>query len=210
MNIIVVGAAGGIGRHVVEQALAAGHRVTAFLRDPGKLTLRHERLAIVRGDVLDYEAVRGAIVGHDAVVCAMGVRSRAPTTLYSEGARTMLAAMEAEGIHRYIGISASAFHPAKNDSALMRLVLKPLICHFLKDHYADLARMENIVRASDRDWTIVAPPRLTDSPLSRRYREAIDLDLRNGLSISRADVADYIVKHLAKATPRPALTFIAY
>jgi putative NADH-flavin reductase len=210
MNVVVVGAAGGIGRDVVGQSLEAGHRVTAFLRDPGKLTLRHERLAIVRGDVLDGKAISSAIVGHEAVVSAIGVRSRAPTTLYSEGARLMLAAMAAEGIRRYIGISASPLHPGKNDTFLMRALVKPLMCRILKDHYADLARMETIVRTSGLDWTIVAPPKLTNGPLTGRYRESIAVDVCNGLSISRADVADYIVKHLAKATPEPAVTFIAY
>jgi putative NADH-flavin reductase len=210
MNIVVVGAAGGIGRHVAEQALEAGHRVTAFVRDPGKLTLRHERLAIVRGDVLDSDAVRCAIAGHDAVVCAIGTRSRGATTLYSDGARIMLAAMAAEGIRRYIGISASGFHRAPNDTFFMRFMLKPLVSALLKGHFADLARMESIVRASDRDWTIVAPPQLTDGPRTGRYRESLDVDQRNARSISRADVADYIVRHLAKAEPRPALAFTAY
>jgi putative NADH-flavin reductase len=209
VKIVVLGAAGGIGRHVVTQALEAGHSVTAFLRDPGKLNLRHERLDVVRGDVLDGATVRSAIVGHDAVVSAMGVRDRAPTTLYSEGARNALTAMTAEGIRRYIAISASGFHRDANDPFLLRYVLKPIVSQVLKVHYADLVRMESIIAESDRDWTIVVPPRLTDGPRTGRYREALDVNVRNGQSISRADVADYIVKHLAKATPRPALAFVA-
>jgi len=209
VKIVVLGAAGGIGRHVVAQALEAGHSVTAFLRDPGKLSLRHERLAIVRGDVLDGETVRTAIVGHDAVVSALGVRDRAPTTLYSEGARNALTAMTAEGIRRYIAISASGFHRDENDPFLIRYVLKPIVSLLLNESYADLVRMESIIAESDRDWTIVVPPRLTDGPRTERYREELDVNVRNGQSISRADVADYIVKHLAKATPRPALAFVA-
>jgi putative NADH-flavin reductase len=209
VKIVVVGAAGGIGRHVVTQALEAGHSVTAFLRDPGKLNLRHERLDVVRGDVLDGATVRSAIVGHDAVVSAMGVRDRAPTTLYSEGARNALTAMTAEGIRRYIAISASGFHRDANDPFLLRYVLKPIVSQVLKVHYADLVRMESVITESDRDWTIVVPPRLTDGPRTGRYREELDVNVRNGQSISRADVADYIVKHLAKATPRPALAFVA-
>jgi putative NADH-flavin reductase len=210
VKVVVLGAAGGIGRHVVTQALEAGHNVTAFLRDPGKLNLRHERLAIVRGDVLNGEAVRSAIVGHDAVVSAMGVRNRAPTTLYSEGARNALTAMTAEGVRRYIAISASGFHIDANDPFFLRYVGKPIISLLLKDHYADLVRMESIITQSDRDWTIVVPPRLTDGPRTGRYREALDANVRSGLSISRADVADYIVKDLAKSTPQQALAFIAY
>lgn len=209
MKVVVVGAAGGIGRHVVTQALDAGHSVTAFLRDPGKLTLRHERLAIARGDVLDGEALRNAIVGHEAVVSAMGVHDRAPTTLYSDGARNTLTAMSAEGVRRYIAISASGFHRDENDPFLLRYLLKPIVSQVLKEHYADLIRMESVIRASDRDWTIVVPPRLTDGPRTERYREELDVNVRNSQSISRADVADYIVKHLAKATPRPALAFVA-
>jgi putative NADH-flavin reductase len=209
MKVVVVGAAGGIGRHVVTQALEAGHGVTAFLRDAGKLNLRHERLDVVRGDVLDGATVRSAIVGHDAVVSAMGVPDRAPTTLYSEGARNVLTAITAEGIRRYIAISASGFHRDENDPFLVRYLLKPIVSQVLKESYADLVRMESVIAESDRDWTIVVPPRLTDGPRTERYREAIDVNVRNGQSISRADVAHYIVKHLAKATPRPALAFLA-
>jgi putative NADH-flavin reductase len=210
VKIAVLGAAGGIGRHVVTQALEAGHSVTALLRDPGKLSLRDERLAIVRGDVLDGESVRSAIAGHDAVVSAMGVRDRAPTTLYSGGARNTLTAMTAEGIRRYVAISASGFHIDANDPFLLRYVGKPIVSLLLKNHYADLVRMETVIAQSDRDWTIVVPPRLTDGPRTGRYREAIDANVRNGQSISRADVADYIVKDLARAAPQRALAFIAY
>jgi putative NADH-flavin reductase len=209
VKVVVLGAAGGIGRHVVTQALAAGHSVTAFLRDPAKLTERHERLAAVRGDVLDGAAVRSAIAGHDAVVSAMGVRDRAPTTLYSQGARNALTAMTAEGIRRYIAISASGFHRDENDPFFLRYVGKPIISQLLKEHYADLVRMETVIAESDRDWTIVVPPRLTDGPRTGRYREALDVNVRNGQSISRPNVADYIVKLLAQPTPRPALAFIA-
>ncbi|MDB5092678.1 MAG: putative NADH-flavin reductase [Candidatus Eremiobacteraeota bacterium] len=210
MKIAVLGAAGGIGRHVVTQVLDAGHSVTALLRDPRKLTLRHERLAIVRGDVLDGESIRTAIAGHDAVVSAMGVRDRAPTTLYSVGARNALTAMTAEGVRRYIAISASGFHIDANDPLFLRYVGKPIVSLILKEHYKDLVRMESVIAESDRDWTIVVPPRLTDGPRTGRYREALDANVRNGQSISRADVADYIVKLLAQPTQRPALAFIAY
>lgn len=210
MKIVVFGAAGGIGRHVVAQALESGHSVTAFLRDPGKLDLKHERLTSVRGDVLDPERVRAAIAGHDAVVSAIGVRSNGPTMLYSEGARTMLAAMFAEGVRRYIGISASPLHRAGSDGLFMTYLVKPMLMQLLKEHYADLARMESIVRGSGLDWTIVAPPKLTDGPRTGRYRQALDVDVRNGISISRADVADYIVKQLAKPISPSAVAFVAY
>lgn len=77
MNLLVFGATGGTGRALVRQALDQGHAVTAFARDPNKITIRHENLSIVQGDILDYNSVEAAVKGHDAVVSALGVRTPA-------------------------------------------------------------------------------------------------------------------------------------
>jgi NAD(P)-dependent dehydrogenase (short-subunit alcohol dehydrogenase family) len=83
MNLIVFGATGGTGRQVVAQALTAGHAVTAVARRPDALAIRHDRLAVLHGDVLEPATLAQPLAGQDAVVSALGVRSRAPTTVFS-------------------------------------------------------------------------------------------------------------------------------
>ena len=210
MKVVVFGAAGGIGRQVVAQALESGYHVTAVARDPRKLTLAHERLVVAQGDVLDLPSIARTLDGAEAVVSTIGLDTFKPTTLYSQGTRNIIAAMKGKGLRRFIGVSASGFHIDENDPPLLRYLGKPIISRILKEMYADLARMERIVRDSDCDWTIIVPPKLTDGPRTGNYRVAINVNVRNGWSISRADVAHYAVAHLESSTLRPSLVFLAY
>ena len=100
MKLVVFGSTGGIGSKVVEQALAAGHEVTAVARQPSAITIRHERLKVIAGDVLDERSVRGPIVGQDVVVSALGARDLKPTSIYSEGVANIMQAMQAAQVRR--------------------------------------------------------------------------------------------------------------
>ena len=82
------------------------------------------------------------------------------------------------------------------DGIIIRYLADPIVKRALRDHYADLARMEDVLRASDLDWTIVRPPRLTDKPVTGRYRTAYGQNLRRGVFVSRADVAHYMLSVL--------------
>ena len=97
MKLIVFGATGGTGRQVVETALSAGHTVTAVARRPEALALRHDRLVVLRGDVLEPATFAQPLAGQDTVVSALGVRSRAPTTVFSAGVSNIMQAMKAGG-----------------------------------------------------------------------------------------------------------------
>ncbi|HEX2622309.1 MAG TPA: SDR family oxidoreductase [Phototrophicaceae bacterium] len=207
MKLIVFGATGGIGAHVVEQALAAGHEVTAVARRPSAITLKHERLNVVQGDVLDEASIRRAIVGKDVVVSAVGARDRNPTTVYSAGVANMMQAMQAAHVSRIFCISASGLDPAP---LWQRLIAKPLLWFFLKNMYTDLVRMENEVSSTRLDWTILRPPQLTDGPRTGHYQSAVNKRLARILKISRADVADYIVTHLDDKTTYRGLVELAY
>jgi putative NADH-flavin reductase len=212
MRLVVFGATGGTGRNVVEQALEAGHEVSAVARKPHALTIFHERLEVVRGDVMDLDSIRQAVVGKDAVISVLGVPySHELITVYSAGVRNILRAMESAGVGRFVGVSAGGFvDDPKNDTLVIRYIVKPILKGILRHSYADMALMEEEVKRSGRKWTIVRPARLTDGSHTGRYRTAIDGSVPGGWSISRADVADFIVTHLDDPTVFGAAVGIAY
>jgi putative NADH-flavin reductase len=209
-NILVIGANGGIGRQSVEIALERGHHVTALLRDPAKLMISHPNLEIVKGDVLRTETFERHLEGKDVVISAIGGKMNQPTTLYSEGNRHLLTAMKKAGVTRAFFISSSAIEISPLLPFFIRLVAKYVVQRLLKYGYADQRIMETIIRESGIDWTIIRPPRLTNKPLSGRYRIAINRFLKNCLSISRADVAHFMVTNLANKETYKATIEIAY
>ena len=195
-KILVIGANGGIGRQAVEIALQAGHLVTAMVRNPASLTFVHPNLVIVKGDILRPETFGHYLEGIDAVISALGVKSTGPTTLYSEGNRNLLQAMEKKEVSRVFFISASALDVSPLLPSYARFAAKYILQKILRNMYADLRIMESLVKASDAQWTIIRPPRLTNKPVTGRYRVAVNAFLKNGLSISRADLAHFMINHL--------------
>jgi putative NADH-flavin reductase len=210
MRILVIGATRGTGRQVMQQALAAGHTVTALARDPARVDVQHERLSVVRGDVLDPATLAPAMAGQDAVISSIGVTSRGPTTLYSDGMRHIIQAMRATGVRRLVAVSAWPLSSDDGDTLPARLLLKPLIWALLRPVYTDMARMEDEIRQSGLDWTIVRPPRLTDKPPTGRYRTALNRSVRRGYLIARADLAGAILTLLDDPTAIRAAIGIGY
>lgn len=196
MKLVVFGATGGTGRQVIAQALAAGHRVTAFVRRPEKLGIADPNLVVVQGDVLDQEAVGRAIVGQDAVVSTLGAPASQRDRVRSEGTDRIIRAMDGAGVRRFICLTTMGMGDSR---ALLPLTYKLLIVPLiLRDAFADSERQEGIIRRSHLAWTIVRPAALTDGAHTGRYRHGFTTR-EQGLKtkISRADVADFIVKQLA-------------
>jgi putative NADH-flavin reductase len=198
VKLAIFGATGGTGGHLVRQALQAGHEVTAVVRDPARLPAEaHPRLAVVRADISDPGAVAAAVTGRDAVVSALGSRdARKPTTVCTDGARSIIQAMQEAGTVRLIVVSASGLAAGDDDGPLTRLVVKPILQAVFRHPFADMRGMEEEVRGSGLEWTIVRPPRLTDGPHTGVYRSAVDRNVRGGFRISRADLADCILRLL--------------
>jgi len=192
MKLIVFGSTGGIGRQVVAQALDAGHQVTAVARRPEMITIQNERLRVVRGDALELASFQPALAGQDVVVSALGILTKEPTVFYSSSMNNIMEAMRAAGVRRLLCISAGATDPG----GWQRWIVKPILWRMHGEMYIDLLRMESAVKASDLYWTILRPPRLLDEPRTGRYHVGINRHLRFGVSINRADVADFIVTHL--------------
>ena len=198
MRIAVFGATGGLGSLLVKQALAQGHTVTAFVRNPAAVTIRHERLALVQGDVRDPAQVAVAVAGQDAVITALGTRPGAPTgTFYSDSTRTIVGAMRAAGVRRLVCVSSWVVRESRKRAGPIGNLVVPLFPGRL---YADRERQEQIVRDSGLDWIIVRPARLVDRPARGIYRSGPRLSMRIVAGISRADVAEFVLKQVRDDT----------
>lgn len=195
MNILIVGATRGIGRQLLEQALASGHAVTALARNPQRIATRHERLRILKGDILDADSVARAMAGQDAVCCTIGVRTPwEQPAVFSEGTGNLLQAMKNTGVRRLLCVTGIGAGNSKGHGGfLYDRIFYPLL---LSGVYADKDRQESLIVASDVDWTIVRPGFLTNGPLTGNYRTPTDMTGITAGRISRADVAHFMLQEL--------------
>lgn len=182
------GASGRTGILIVYQALNQGHHVTAFTRRASGVPIRHEKLIIVEGDVLDAGKVKEAVTGQDAVLCALGFDKNKPSTLLSEGTRNILEAMEAEGVRRFICMSSAGI--LGNDGGFwFGKIIMPL---FLRHVFEDKRRQVRVIEESKAEWVIIRPVGLTDSPKTGTYK--INPGIPTSRTIPRADVADFMIR----------------
>jgi putative NADH-flavin reductase len=194
VKLTIFGATGATGTSVTEQALAAGHEVTAIVRDPARLAVSaHRRLRVVTASVMDPAAIAPALDGADAVISSIGPRGTGPTTVIADSVRSIIQAMEKAGTRRFIQVSGSIVAD-DGESPYMRYLVKPVARRtFLRHVCADMRSGEDEIRRSDLDWTILRPPALTGKAATGTYRTAIDQNLPHGFSVSRADLAACIL-----------------
>jgi putative NADH-flavin reductase len=197
MKLTVFGATGGIGREIVSQALAAGHAVTAVVRDPARFTVTGDGLEVFRADLRDPQALRPAVAGRAAVLSGLGPRRRKDAGITSHLTRTVLTAMAAEGARRLVVVSAAPLGPPAQHRPLADRVMLSLVSAALKGVYDDLRDMEQALAGSTTDWTSVRPPRLTDQPLTGTYRTVVGGTPSRGRTIGRPDVAHAMLRTLA-------------
>ena len=196
MKLLIVGATGGTGRALVEQGLARGHHVTAFVRNPTRLAIQHERLAVARGDVLDPASVEAAVRGQDAVLCALGhKRWFYPNRILSDGTRNLIGAMESQGVRRLVCETALGIGDTWGRMGVYYTLFVGVF--ILPFYFFDKLRQEGLIRRSSLDWVIVRPAALTDGPKRGRLHHGPDVG--NWLwtvRISRADVAGFMLDQL--------------
>jgi putative NADH-flavin reductase len=194
MKLTILGASGATGTCLTSQALAAGHDVTAVVRDPARLVIpAHPRLRILTADVMDPVAISPATAGADAVISAVGPRGTGPTTVIQDSVRSIIQAMEKTGTRRLLQVSGSVVAD-DGESPYLRYLLKPLARRtFLRHVCADMRRGEDEIRHSSLDWTIVRPPALTGKAARGTYRTAIDRNLPHGFTVTRADLAAFML-----------------
>ena len=209
MKLTIIAATGGVGRELLQQAVAAGHDVTAVARNPGKLS-RQVRALTADLAAPDPAALQSAVAGADAVLSGLGPHSNSDAGIASAGTPAVVAAMKAAGVRRIVAISAAPVStvptpsrpsPPKHDPGdgfFMRHLLSHIANARLGKVFADLAQMEDILAESGLDWTVIRPPQLTRKPLTGTYRTAYGQNLKGGLSVSRADVAHLMLRVLGQ------------
>jgi len=197
MKLIIFGATGTIGRHLVDQALSQSHQVTAFARKPLALKLDHQDLTRHTGDVLDRGAVADAVRGHDAVLIALG--SGRKGTVRSVGTKHVVEAMERHGVRRLVcQTTLGAGDSRTNLNFFWKRIMFGL---FLREVYADHEAQEAFIKQSNLDWIIVRPGAFTDGPASGAYKHGFPPTEKNlKLKISRADVANFMLQQLTDDT----------
>lgn len=212
MSIVVFGANGPTGRLLVSHALAAGHQVIAVTRRPDKFPQQHPNLTVARADVLDASAVEGVVSGADAILSTLGAPyGLKQVAVYSVGARNILTAMERHQVRRVVVVSSSATDPKPYADAgfFFNRVVQPFVVNVLgKTVYEDMRRMEELIRNSEVDWTIVRPSGLFDADFVSDYELAEDhiagrFTARSDLAaamLAQVDDERYVRKILAIAT----------
>ena len=195
-RVLIVGATGGTGRHLVTQALDRGLTVTALVRDPSKLPMQHPRLSVVRGDVLDPPSLEAAMPGQEAVLCALGHRQYfRPTRILSQGTANILSAMDSHGVRQLICETSLGIGDSAGRMGLYyTLFVIPVILQF---YFWDKTRQEKIVAASGREWVIVRPGALTNGSMRGELRHGRRIgSFLWTVRVSRADVAGFMLDEL--------------
>jgi len=196
MKLIILGSTGSTGRQVVTQALEQGHDVTAFARSPEKLDQKHEKLQVIKGDVLDFASVERAIQGQDVVLCTLGLPPMDKSNLRANGTKNIIRAMEKTGVKRFICQSSDGVGDSRDTLPfLMKYLIVPFM---LRRAFADHEIQENYIKESQLDWIIARPVALTDGEHTGSYQHGYTADNKTvTFKISRADTADFMLKQLA-------------
>ena len=184
MKLFVIGATGRTGREIVQQALARGHHVTAFVRSPENINLKSERLTILKGNATDENQLFDAMQNHDAVLSALGPREVfKPSSLLHDSAVATTHAMHRTGVKRIVVLSAAAHFPG---------IPNRIVSFILRNHMRDSLAMEEIVQGRGLDWTIARPPRLTQEEYTT-YRSREGAAPKMGFTLSRKAVAAFML-----------------
>jgi biliverdin reductase/flavin reductase len=198
LRILIVGASGRLGRCLVEQALAAGFTVTALVRSPASLQLTHARLTIVKGDLLEAASLEALVPGHDAILVTVAPKVtfkqfHQKSVLLSNGALNLCSAMSNLKNTRLIWVTSAGLDPqyVGGKNFLYRRIIRPF---FLASIYADFKLSEETLERSLLTWVVVRPSRLNDGPLTTTYRVQAGGSPKGASKISRADVAQFMLK----------------
>jgi putative NADH-flavin reductase len=196
MKILLIGATGPLGRQVLEQGFARGHELTCLVRDPSAMEGNDRQPRIIKGDVLDVPSIDTAMAGQEAVICSLGVGiTFRHVTLLSDGTRHLLDSMERHGVRRIIVVTGVGAGDSRGHGGfLYDKLMEPTL---LRTIYEDKDRQEEVLRQSRAEWIGVRPGFMTHGAATGKYRVLLDLTGVTAGKISRADVANFLLKQLS-------------
>jgi putative NADH-flavin reductase len=199
MNLLIFGASGATGHELVREALSQEHCVTAFTRNPSKLKIKHDKLKVIQGDIINYQSVEGAIKGHDAVFSALGAASPFKyDQSVVDGVNNIIKAMETNGVDRFIYMSFVGVKESRNTAGF---VIKYIAPKLLSTEVAGHEAREKMIKASQLKWTIVRAPTLSNGKRTAQFRSGEGITSKGfTVMISRADVADFMLRQLTDDT----------
>jgi putative NADH-flavin reductase len=199
MKLAIFGASGRTGRPLVQQALDAGNTVTALVRTPATFPIQNERLIIVQGDATDPAAVEKVVQGADAVLSALGQTKNSPPDMQTVATKNIIAAMQKYGVSRFVSLTGAGVDAPDDQPKLINHVIKFALKAMSGKVLKDAENHAEVLRNSDIDWTIVRGPMLNEGPHTGQYRVGW-VGVNTGTRISRADVADFMLKQVRDTT----------
>jgi len=199
MNILIFGASGATGHELVKQALAQGHIVTAFVRNPSKLKITHQNLKVIQGDVINYQLVEAAVKEQDTVLSALGASSPFKyDQSVVDGVSNIIKGMETNGVSRFIYMSFAGVKESRSNAGF---VIKYIAPKLLSTEISGHEAREKMIKQSLLKWTIVRPPTLINGKHKTQFRSGEDITSGGfTVTISRADVADFMLQQLTDLT----------
>ncbi|MFT7525367.1 MAG: putative NADH-flavin reductase [Arenicella sp.] len=208
LDLLIFGGTSGIGFETTKLAIARGHRVTSITRRPERMVIEHENLLNLKGDITDRSSFDHLLVGKNAVISTIGLKpNNNEVRVYSDGMTNVLAAASDAGVNRILTITGIGAGDSKGHGGIFYdRILNPLL---LKADYADKTRQENILKSSDSFWTIIRPGFLIDEASTRGYRVLSNTDGLVSGSISRADVAHFLIASLENDTHVQETVFLS-
>lgn len=192
MRIVIFGATGKMGQILVRKALAEGHTVVAVVRNPDKITFQDANLLIVKATLDDAVAIKDALHGADAVIEGVGS--------VSEGTRRIVSAMEDLGIKRLVVVSTCSVDDVNDLPDIKRKALVAFVKTAVPGPYAEVRKAAEIVRASQLDWTLVRVAKLADKPALGQIKSGYYGRHQVGLSITREDMATFLLSQITDST----------
>ena len=196
MKLVIFGATGSIGRHIVNQALAQGHEVTAFARNPTDLGLTHLNLTLIFGDVFHLSSVSMVVNGCDGVLIALG-SAKLTGQLRSIGTRNIVDAMEEHGVKRLVCLSTLGVGDSRSNlNFFWKYIMFGMLLRFV---FNDHVEQERIVKNSGLNWVIARPAAFTDNPEAKGYKQGFGPQAKGlKLKIARQDVASFMLQQLSE------------
>jgi putative NADH-flavin reductase len=196
MKITIFGATGETGKQIVEQALAEGYEIVAYIRNPSKLNINHEHLKVIQGQLTDEPLIESAVSGAGAVISTLGPRGGSKNKPLTTGMQNIIAAMKKQGVRRLIITSTLSAKDPNDKRDFKTKTLVNVVKLTMRDAYEDIVSAAETVRNSDLDWTIVRLTMLNNRSKTGKVKVGYVGKGEIGPSISRADLADFMLKQV--------------